>query len=145
MIQDSAMQPSAAGVDGVGIPAKEITYSDPMSIKMKRRSAGQFHVDSLIDMSQGLLRQGGSGRGVRGVSAALFRFLPAGISGLVTKLPPAKFQGNELVAEIGPVGRRHLVSAGFFDQLREVMERGLTSLNKTVPTCRSAFRSRSTF
>jgi hypothetical protein len=29
----------------VGIPAKEITSSDPMSIKMKRRSAGQFHVD----------------------------------------------------------------------------------------------------
>ena len=32
-------------VTAVGIPAKEITCSDLMSIKIKRRSSGQFHVD----------------------------------------------------------------------------------------------------
>ena len=36
----------------VGIPAKEITYSDPKSIKIGVREAGLLHIDRLIDMSQ---------------------------------------------------------------------------------------------
>jgi hypothetical protein len=36
----------------VGIPTKEITYSDPKSIKIGVREAGLLHIDRLIDMSQ---------------------------------------------------------------------------------------------
>jgi hypothetical protein len=36
----------------VAIPTKEITYSDPKSIKIGVREAGLLHIDRLIDMSQ---------------------------------------------------------------------------------------------
>src|SRR6516165_2350193 len=36
----------------MGIPTKEITYSDPKSIKIGVREAGLLHIDRLIDMSQ---------------------------------------------------------------------------------------------
>jgi hypothetical protein len=38
--------------DNMGIPTKEITYSDPKSIKIGVREAGLLHIDRLIDMSQ---------------------------------------------------------------------------------------------